>query len=153
HVVEFSWSPDGKQIAYSTQPTPSADDAPRSDIHVVRLADDHRRVLVSRPGGDAQPRWSPDGKLIAFLSHDGKEDWVGNTYLCVVAAEGGLPRNLTKDFDERVDPFPASGYDWSPDSQTIYFTADQRTSKHLFALTVATGEVKAVTSRPGVVRG
>src|SRR5262249_16848153 len=72
--------------------------------------------------------------------------------LSVVPAEGGTPRNLTKNFDERVDPFPSSGYDWAPDSQSIYFPADQRTSKHLFAVQLGTGEIKPVTSGPAVVR-
>jgi dipeptidyl aminopeptidase/acylaminoacyl peptidase len=146
HVLDFSWSPDSKLIAFTRQPTPSEDDIRRSDIAVVSAAGGKPRMLVERPGPDFQPRWSPDGKTIAFLSRDGRTDTIGNRYLCAVPAAGGEPRNLSKAFDEHFVAEPPAGFAWSPDSQTIYAIAQKKTRQHLVALSVESGEVGPIST-------
>ena len=64
HVLNFDWSPNGKEIAYAAQPRPIFYDGNKSDLFVVKVADGKVRPLVVRPGQDTLPRWSPDGKQI-----------------------------------------------------------------------------------------
>ncbi len=144
HVGAFSWSPDSRHLVYAHRPSPRADDVYHSELSVIAATGGKPRSLVRRPGLNAAPRWSPDGKTIAFVSHDGKADWLANTYLCVVPAEGGAPRNLSKTFDEKVDA--TGGLAWSGDGKTIYFGAHEKMTTHLFALAVETGKVRRVTS-------
>ncbi len=148
HVSGLSWSPDGKQIVFAHQPTPKVPDAYKSDLSIVSVEDGKIRKLVERDGVDTAPDWSPDGSSIAFTSNDGRLDWIANTYLCVVAASGGAPRNVSRNFDEN----PAA-FTWSSDSRAIFFSAGQRVTAQIFSIAVDKGEVKAVTRGERVYGG
>ncbi|MFC4453093.1 S9 family peptidase [Deinococcus sonorensis] len=72
------------------------------------------RDLTAGRGRDASPRWSPDGRTIAFLS-DRDERTKGRMQLYVLAPDGGEARQLTT-FKTGV-----SGAEWSPDGQFLSF--------------------------------
>lgn len=149
HVTDFSFSPDGKRIAFSGQATPSVPDNFRSDLYLVDTAGGAPAPLVARKGPDASPAWSPDGKWIAFVSQDGRdEDWYTNSYACVVAAGGGAPRNLTAAFDEEI----GGTLQWTPDSSALVFSALQKTAGHVYKVSLD-GRVQALTSGPEVNAG
>src|SRR5262249_5673550 len=67
-VGSFSWSPDGKTIAFSATINPDLIQGGTSDIYLLNLADNSVKKLVAQPGPDNNPRWSPDGKRIVFSS-------------------------------------------------------------------------------------
>ncbi len=95
-----SFSPDGAQIAYSS------DRLGPFEIFVRQLAPGGREIRITSDGrGNYQPAWSPDGREIAYASRTLPGIWV-------VPALGGAPRRLTT-FGSR----PA----WSPDGATIAF--------------------------------
>ena len=99
--VEFS--PDGKWVAYSTYP--------EGVIWRSRI-DGSERLQLSEPSMTAWfPRWSPDGKRIAFMgtSH-GKP-----VKIYVVPANGGAADLLIAGPDTVIDP------NWSPDGNSIMF--------------------------------
>jgi len=104
-------SPDGKWVAYSVA-TPDKD-ANRSvrNVWLVAVAGGESRQLT-RGGSDTRPRWSPDGKRIAFLSvHD------GTPQVYLIAHDGGEPAPLTH---------LSTGADnelWSPDGKWMAFVS------------------------------
>ena len=64
-------SPDGRTVAYTaSQPNLAANNS-NSDLWVVPLAGGEARRLTNHPTADSRPRWSPDGKVIGFLSRRG----------------------------------------------------------------------------------
>lgn len=136
-VVDFSWSPDGKEIAFAAQPSPRIPDLFRTDIFAVDLETRTVRDLVKRPGIDTFPRWSPDGRTIAFLSTEGRTEWIANWYLCLVPAEGGAPRNLTPKFNEFM--FTPQ---WSPDGRRIFIQSPAGVRNQLFSVAPGGGEPK-----------
>ena len=136
-VVDFSWSPDGRRIAFASQPSPRIPDMYRTDLFTVDLETRTVRDLVRREGIDTTPRWSPDGRTIAFLSTDGGTGWITNWYLCTVAAEGGTPLNLTPKLDEFL-----FSPQWSPDSRTIYYQCPSGLRNQLFAVLAAGGPAR-----------
>lgn len=103
-------SPDGSQLAFSWQ----------GDLWVAPRVGGPARQLTDHVAYDAQPRWSPDGAEIAFMS-----DRYGNADLFVVPAAGGVPERLTthSDHDEL--------YDWSPDGKTLYFGSNREAREFL----------------------
>lgn len=136
-VTDFSWSPDGKRIAFAAQPSPRIQDLYRTDIYLVDLETRVIRDLVKRPGIDTFPRFSPDGRQVAFLSTEGKTEWIANWYLCLVPAERGAPRNITPKFDEFL--FTPQ---WSPDGRRIFFQSPAGLRNQLFSASPETGELR-----------
>src|SRR5437879_874358 len=144
-VGEFSWSPDGTRIAFSAQKDPDLISSETADLYVVTVSDKTVKKIVSTPGPDRNPHWSPDGKKIAFETAAGSRYYYySNTRIGVIAAEGGATQILTEAFDE--DP---SLIGWGPDG--IYFSAEQKTAAHLFRLNPATGAVEKLSTPESAV--
>ena len=137
---EFLWSPDGTRIAFSAQKDPDLISSETADLYVVTVNDGALKKIVSTPGPDTNPRWSPDGKKIAFeTAAGGKYYFYTNVKIAVVAAEGGTPQILTEAFDE--DPGLIG---WGPDG--IYFAAELKTFAHLFRLNPATKAIEKLSA-------
>jgi dipeptidyl aminopeptidase/acylaminoacyl peptidase len=147
HVTGFTFSPDGRQVAFAAQPTPLIPDQFNSDLYLVAASGGRPMSLVKRKGIDNSPVWSPDGKWIAFVSQDaGNTEWYANTSLCVVSPSGGPVRNMTAGFDERIGGDPV----WNRGGDLVTFQANQGTAQHLFRVAVSGGPVEALTSGPEV---
>jgi dipeptidyl aminopeptidase/acylaminoacyl peptidase len=140
------WSPDGRSIAYTSTPTPKADDGSLSDIWIIDVDSNRQRKLVDNDGPDNAPRWSPDGKSIAFLTRDAKSGLLGQSRLTVVSSEGGSPRELAPRFE-----YQAGAPTWSADGRNIYFNAAVRTVNQLFSVPETGGEAKQVSNVSGVM--
>ena len=88
-----------------------------------------------------QPTWSPDGQSIAFQGYDD-----GTWHIYVIPRDGGDVKRLTSgEFDDRE---PA----WSHDGTRIAFSSDRYGGIcTIWELTLASGDVRRVTSRDGVM--
>jgi tricorn protease len=80
------------------------------DLWVAARSGGQARRLTSHPGEESFPKFSPDGKWIAFTG-----DYDGNTDVYVIPVEGGEPRRLT------YHPAPELVLDWTPDSRRVLF--------------------------------
>jgi Tol biopolymer transport system component len=140
-VGSFDWSPDGTRIAFSATTVPDAVAGNTADIHVLTMSDGSVRALVTQPGADTDPHWSPDGRQLVFGSAMGevRQNYFRNTRLAVVSADGGAVRPITLTFDEQP------GFvDWG--ARGVYFSGAQRTASHLFVADPATGTISRVTA-------
>jgi TolB protein len=114
-----AWSPDGRRIAFVSNRdgwrcplTPSRHARCDFEIYVMNADGSGQRNLSHRPGIDAAPVWSPDGRSIAFVSTpvaDGVPD--GPREIYVMNADGSGQRMLAR------GGAPA----WSPDGRRIAF--------------------------------
>ena len=150
HVGGYHWSPDGRSIVFAHQPDPRINTARLSaSISVVATtAGSPIRPLVASGGVHTSPRFSPDGRLVAFISTGPQPEPIGLGDIYVVEASGGTPRKLADTPDRS-----ASLVTWSADGREIYFTEAVRTQRHLLALPVAGGPPRRVTQGNGVFGG
>ena len=112
-------SPDGTRVAYTVTEVDSEANDYRGAIWVAPLdGSSEPRRFTSGERRDSTPRWSPDGKWLAFASNRGDEKTPSNLY--VIPAEGGEARKLT-DLKEAVEAIV-----WSPDSTRIAYTTRVR---------------------------
>ena len=104
-VGSFSISPDGARIAFSAARDPDLISGFSSDIYTLKIADGAIKKIVSTPGPDDNPQWSPDGSQIAYETSDGaKYFFYANQKIAVVASDGDTPRVVSGGFDEDAGP-------------------------------------------------
>jgi dipeptidyl aminopeptidase/acylaminoacyl peptidase len=127
-LADAQISPDGSRVAYVVRTIDRESNAYRSGIWLVPADGSSEGTrFTSGPGQDALPRWSPDGKTLAFVSDrdaaggDAKKRKPKNVYVLSVA--GGEARKLTS-FDE-----DAGDLTWSPDGRQLAFVLKDAKAK------------------------
>lgn len=130
HINGFDWSPDGSTIAFSYAPSPTINDGGlQSDISTIPSDSGRITSIVKRPGVDASPLYSPDGKWIAFQSSGGQPERVGLNDVYKVAATGGDLIELQKTPDRSANIVA-----WAQDGTYLFISENYKTSQVLLAL-------------------
>jgi len=134
-VGSFDWSPDGRHIAFEHRSTSDPADGGTADISIVLPSTNAVRVVVALEGPDTNPRWSPDGNRLAFVTSMGKPFFFfQNRVIATIAPGTPDVRSLTDAFDENP-----SLIDWTKSG--IHFSSSQRTWSYLFSLNPDTKQI------------
>ena len=167
-VEQLNWSPDSKFVAYTCRKKTGVNYAVStdSDIYLYDIATGNTRNLCKpanyKPvdfdptktmktqainhqkedlnmGYDVNPKFSPDGRYIAWqsMARDGYES--DRNRLCVYTLADGTKNYVTETFDSNVDDFC-----WAKDSRTLYFIGVWHACENLYQTNLR-GEVKQLT--------
>ena len=141
------WSPDGKRIAFVSNRTGKEYEENRnSDVWIVNADGSGTLTKISdHEESDNQPRWSPDGKSIAFTGEVHERD---HPKIWLAPSSGGTASVLAAN---NLDLIPGQ-LEWSGDGKSIYFETGVKGEIHLFRVDVPTKTVTQVTSGPRAVR-
>lgn len=132
------YSPDGRRIVFSSGRSGGF------GIWVCDSAGSNPRLLFDGgPYLTGSPRWSPDGRWIAFDSRSKDAGTGANPDIFVVSAEGGEPRRVTADPGEDVAP------SWSRDGRWIYFGSTRSGVFEIWKAPSAGGRAVQVTTQGG----
>jgi dipeptidyl aminopeptidase/acylaminoacyl peptidase len=117
-------SPDGQRVIYALEPFSRKDEHAVASIWVAEVgAENSSRQITSGVFNDQSPRWSPDGKFIAFTSDRARKGSSSALYILPITGLGGEAYAITNP-DNRKD---ISSFEWSPDGSHIAFLSEDET--------------------------
>ncbi len=116
-VWDFDWSPDGAHIAVSTTEQPRVDDSYMfKKLQIVPASGGEPARVCETWGKLGPPRWSPDGRHIAFRAAVSANDpYAGSVF--VVSAPSGEAVNLTPDIEATV-----TSVDWMEEDELVFLS-------------------------------
>jgi len=142
------WSPDGKRIAFVSNRTGKEyDDNRNTDVWVINVDNDPEKLtkISDHDESDNQPRWSPDGKTIAFTGEVHDRD---HPKIWLAPSSGGTASVLAAN---NLDLIPGQ-LEWSEDGKSLYFETGVKGELHLFRVDVPTKAVAQVSAGARAVR-
>jgi dipeptidyl aminopeptidase/acylaminoacyl peptidase len=128
---EFDISPDGKEFVYARDDHQHPELSTNSDLFIVPITGGEARRITTRTGADTSPKYSPDGKWIAYRSQAraGYESDLFELWLYNRAT--GTQTRVAQDFNNWIESFS-----WAPDSRTIYFTSTENGRIPIYETTI-----------------
>lgn len=133
---EYDFSPDGKELAFAAPHHVTREQAwsTNHDIWTVDLATGERRKVTTSPAADTHPRYSPDGKFIAYRAQARVGFEADRWQARLRSRNSGEDWSLTADWDMSV-----AALDWSADSQSIVFPAQEAGTEPVFEVPLGGG--------------
>jgi dipeptidyl aminopeptidase/acylaminoacyl peptidase len=116
HIHEYDWAPDSKHLAAIASPAPGDSNWYVAKLCAVSASTGKVRDILKPSMQIAVPRWSPDGKTIAFLGGLMSDEGANGGDIYTIPAAGGEPRNHTP--GRKTSP---SWLTWRPSSQRVVF--------------------------------
>jgi dipeptidyl aminopeptidase/acylaminoacyl peptidase len=102
-------TPDGQWVAYAVGTANREEDKNEERIWMVPAAGGEAIALTAEDVSSSHPRWSPDGKFLAFLSARNE----GKTQVWVLNRLGGEAQKLTE------TPQDVEDFEWAPDGKRL----------------------------------
>lgn len=138
-----AWSPSGAQLAVVVYGTNQSDIALLNSGGklIAQLTHDGSNVSINDTVWARRPAWSPNGKLIAYITDRGGHDMS----LWVIGSDGGVPRPilLEKPYSGGLD-WPT----WSPDGTEIAYTTFVFGSSQVHAFNLKTNKARVIAKDP-----
>ena len=143
YVYEYDWSPRGDQVVYTAAPGPGDDNWYIAQLYALDLSLGAVRSLYKAPMQIALPRWSPDGRSIAFIGGLMSDEGSTGGEIYSMPSTGGAPQNLTP--DRKSTP---NWFQWLPSSQRILFTEHDAGETAISMLDLGTGQTERIWKGP-----
>jgi dipeptidyl aminopeptidase/acylaminoacyl peptidase len=141
------WSPDGTRIAFVSNRTGKEYEEDRnSDVWVIPAEGGALTKISDHDEADTSPRWSPDGKTIAFVGrvHEGE-----HPKIWLAPSTGGVASTMAA---RNMDLIPTD-LEWAEGGHAICFEAGVKGETHFFRIDAASKELAQVTGGARAIRG
>src|SRR5262245_12950252 len=116
----FDFAPDSSEIAFARNTEKAEAQSTNNDLFIVSVGGgEAKRITGNNPGSDTTPRYSPDGKYIAYRSQQRNGYESDRFRLMLYDRKAGTSKELSTGFDRWVGEFV-----WAPNSQRIYLAVE-----------------------------
>ena len=138
--IGFAYSPDGMEVCYVSCHDSNEAETTNKDLWVVPSGGGSaRNITADNKAYDGNPIYSPDGKYIAYKTQTVPTYESDLLRLALYDREKGTHTILTGQFDNWVNDFC-----WSPDSKSIYFTAQEAGHTPLYRVDIKTAKITKI---------
>ena len=149
HYGSLAWTPDSERIFFSAY---RSDDwelvSDEADIYAVTVATKELEQITNQPGAERSPVFSPNGQMIAFSQEERRPLAYTPDRIAVMDIKGNNVRLLSMDLDG-----DANNIMWADDSQSIYFTYDERGIRKIGQVTMKSKLSEIVSGLGGTTIG
>jgi len=142
---DFNFSPDDKEIAYTMNPNTTVAASTNNEIYIVDISGIKQnekapsKLISQSKGNNNQPVYSPDGNYIAFTSMLVPGHESDQAFIILYDRKTGNLKYITKSLDRSVGEI-----EWSPDSRSIYFTANNEVNNSIYNIDVESGKINLI---------
>ena len=144
----YDVSPDGRELALTVDLGPEPAMMNETDIVVVSMATGRHRTLTADSGlSDASPRYSPDGRHIAWTSYNVKRAFNDQGRLMLYDRRRGRSRRLVPKLDRAT-----TRHAWAPDGATLFALIEDRGRQGIYRLGLG-DPLPTLVAAGGVVTG
>ena len=141
---DYDVSPDGKEVCFTMNADPVPAVSTNSDLYVVTIAGGDAVKITPNTGADASPKYSPDGKYLAWRAQTRGGYESDRWRLMVLERSVGRLGSLTENLPNWVNSFT-----WSPDSTNLFFTTTDRGRQKIQMISVNGGAARVVVAGDG----
>jgi len=137
----FDFAPDSSEIVFARNTEKAEAQSTNNDLFTVPAGGgEARRITGNNPGSDTTPRYSPDGRWIAYRSQSRNGYESDRFRLMVFDRKAGTAKELSTNFDRWVGELV-----WAPDSQNIFIVAEDR-GREMIGVASINGGIKPLIS-------
>jgi acylaminoacyl-peptidase len=145
HDGRLSWSPDGARLFFSANAEENWEFEPvESDVYELTLATGAIKRLTARRGLEDEPALSPDGKRLAYVGFDDRQQGYQVAQLYVADANGANPRAITAALDRDV-----RRPEWTRDGNAIVFLYEDHGRTKVGRIAASGGRVTTLMGNLG----
>lgn len=138
---QFEFSPDGKEVALTLKLVNDPAESTDSGIYIVNSAGGKLQAITpGMPGYDMEPRYSPDGRFLAFHSMERASFEADRNRIMLYDRKTGAIREVTSGLDQT-----AHGAVWSDDSRHLFFSSETRGTTQLYSIHAESSQLQQVS--------
>ncbi len=131
---DYSFSPDGNEVCFTRTADAEIALSTNHDLWTVPTGGGSAVRITSSPAADNTPKYSPDGRWIAYRAQTRPGYEADRWRLMLYERKTGQSRSLTESWDRSI-----SDFQWAPDAKALYLIADERGRSSLFSLRLEEG--------------
>lgn len=141
--VAYDFSPDGKELCFARNTDKQEALSTNNDLFIVPIAGgEAKRITGGNTGYDSTPRYSPDGKWIAYRSQDRYGYESDRFKLMLYNRQSGASKELTVGFDRNVGEMV-----WASDSQGLLLVAEDEGRELIGSISINEGGVESLIAK------
>ena len=147
--TDYAFSPDASELAFVSNHDKVEATSTNADVWLVPVkGGTAKNITAGNHGYDGSPQYSADGRYIAYRSQVTPGYESDRFRLMIYDRKTGHAQSITESLDSNVDEFT-----FTPDSKTIYLTAEERGRVPIYTVTVTGGPIKKVVADGGGANG
>jgi len=140
-ALRYDFSPDSLELAFDSNHDSAQASSTNSDVWIVSLSGNQapRNITASNPAFDGHPKYSPDGKYIAYQMQK-QPGYESDLFrLAIYDRATGTSRVLSESFRNWVDDFQ-----WSSNSKSLYFSGEVEGENPIFRVALDSGSIHQI---------